>query len=507
MIDSAAWRRRRGDSSARLLKGVATAVAVAGLLVSTALAGPVYQPPGANLTYGDVTHGQRVLSAAGNPAAAAADVERLEDGGNVLPRGIVISAVAGVEFGNLDEAYDRIDALAEEIKPSPPEDGGPGDPGEPPGGGISIGDIIDVCCPDLRAVIDRIELEVKNRVALLALISVDGYAKAFESVDVPFLIGKEVAGGAWTFALNWSGSSKSYSFIDSTIDFNAEDALADLANQYNLMPGDPESVFDIAGDVDVIIDPGSGRVRAIMNNDSALMTKASQTTELALGYSRLAAETDRGNLFVGAEAKYFDLKLSRTSFRFGDITDSEALFEAIRESDFRNDSNFGIDVGVLWVTDRYQLGASLTNINEPTFIYPDVDLSPFSDESVISQLINDQSYTMERQLKLEASFFTPLRRWSINFGVDANEVDDPMGDDFQWFTTSGGLTTDNPWLPNVRFGYRRNLSGSELEYLSVGMTAFKWVNFDLASEIGRVTIDGDKVPRGLMLSIGFQLEF
>ena len=82
-----------------------------------------------------------------------------------------------------------------------------------------------------------------------------------------------------------------------------------------------------------------------------------------------------------------------------------------------------------------------------------------------------------------------------------------MGDDFQWFTVSGGLSTESPWLPNVRFGYRRNLAGSELEYLSVGLTAFKWINFDLASEIGRVTIDGDKVPRGLMLSIGFQLEF
>ena len=85
---------------------------------------------------------------------------------------------------------------------------------------------------------------------------------------------------------------------------------------------------------------------------------------------------------------------------------------------------------MLRVADRYQLGASLTNINEPSFIYPDVDLSPYRDENVISSLIRDQTYTMERQLKLEASFFTPSRRWSINLGADANEVDDPMGDDF-----------------------------------------------------------------------------
>jgi hypothetical protein len=48
-------------------------IALGTALTVAANAGPIYQPPGANLTYGDVTHGQRVLSAAGNPAAAAAD--------------------------------------------------------------------------------------------------------------------------------------------------------------------------------------------------------------------------------------------------------------------------------------------------------------------------------------------------------------------------------------------------------------------------------------------------
>ena len=54
-------------------------VMVGGLILLPAifvLAGPVYQPPGAKLTYGDVTHGQRVQSASSNPAAAAADLAR-----------------------------------------------------------------------------------------------------------------------------------------------------------------------------------------------------------------------------------------------------------------------------------------------------------------------------------------------------------------------------------------------------------------------------------------------
>ena len=63
---------------------------------SAALAGPVYHPPGSNLTYGDVTHGQRVQSASSNPAAAAADRARREDG---AIRGVIVSTSAGIEYG------------------------------------------------------------------------------------------------------------------------------------------------------------------------------------------------------------------------------------------------------------------------------------------------------------------------------------------------------------------------------------------------------------------------
>jgi hypothetical protein len=74
------------------------------LLAGTVLAGPVYQPPGANLTLGDVTHGKRILSASSNPAAAAAD--RARASGKPV-RGTVISASAGLEYGNVQNLFDR----------------------------------------------------------------------------------------------------------------------------------------------------------------------------------------------------------------------------------------------------------------------------------------------------------------------------------------------------------------------------------------------------------------
>ncbi len=63
------------------------------LCTSIVLAGPVYQPQGANLTLGDVTHGKRVQSASSNPAGAAADHNR--NAGQPF-RGTVVSIAAGL---------------------------------------------------------------------------------------------------------------------------------------------------------------------------------------------------------------------------------------------------------------------------------------------------------------------------------------------------------------------------------------------------------------------------
>jgi hypothetical protein len=483
--------------------------ALAALSSLCARAAPVYQPPGANLTYGDVTHGQRALSAAGNPAAAAADATRLLETAAGRRGSAVISVVGGLEFGNLDELYERIDAIAQDFRPSPPDDGGSGgeDPGQLPEGGIDLGGIIEICCPDFADVTARVAREVKTRSAVLALLAVDAYAKAFQSVDIPILLDSELAGGTWTLGFNWSGSAKAYGLTDPNIRFNAGDAQADLAAQYDLQPGDPETIFDIVGDVDIAFDPRTGRVRALLDNDSTLITKASKTTEISLGYSRQALASPGGQLFLGAEAKYFGLELSRVGVRFGDITDSEELFEIIQDSSFRSDHGLGLDAGLLWVTDRYQLGASLTNINEPVFEYETLDYTNYANAELVARLSQDRIYRMERQLKLEASFFPLNSRWGINLGLDANPAEDPMGDEFQWLTLSGGLSTRFAWLPDLRFGYRRNLAGSELQYLGFGATVLKWINIDLAVEMDRVTVDGDTLPRGVLLSTGVQFDF
>lgn len=491
---------RRTNTLAR----TALSSAVGYLITSSALAGPVYMPPSANLVYGDVTHGQRVVSASGNPAAAAVDVVR---GGGKSTSGTVISLGAGLEYGNVQELFDTIDELASYFKPSDPGTGGGGpgqNPDEKPDDGVDIDIDIDDLDPDLAAAIDAVAGEVATQAALLALIDAEGYGKAFLQADAPFVIGRELLGGAWTFGVNWSGVAKAGGLAD-PIEFDADQALANLEAAYDLMPGDPPEVFDLSGGVLMRVDPNTDSVRIAFANDSSLITKSSQTFEFNAGYSRQVWPTSAGSLYLGADVRLYLMRLSRLSVRFGDITDSDELFDAIRHADYRDDTNLGLDLGALWVANNYQLGMQVTNVNEPDFKFPDVNLEPYTSTPIIDFLIRDQTYEMERQWKFEGSVFSSNRRWTANLALDANAVPDPMGDDYQWFTLSAGYTTESWWLPGVRVGYRKNLAGTEIGYLGLGVTAFKFVNFDIASALDSVKISGTDLPRGLMASIGFQI--
>lgn len=475
---------------------------------ATALAAPVYMPPSANLVYGDVTHGQRVLSASSNPAAAAVDVVR---GGGKSTSGTVISVGAGLEYGNVQELFDVIDELAKAFKPTDPGGGGGGpgqNPDEKPPGGVDIGNIIDEIIgeidPDLGPVIEAVAAEVASQAGILALIAAEGYGKAFLQADAPFVIGRELLGGAWTFGVNWSGVAKA-SGLAEDINFDFDAALAALDSSFNLQPGDPATVFDLTGGVFMRVDPNTGSTRIQLFNDSLLLSKASQTLEFNAGYSRQVWPTSAGSLYLGAELRAYLMRLSRLSVRFGDITDSDELFDAIRHADYRDDENLGLDLGALWVANNYQLGMQVTNINEPDFEFPDVNLEPYTNLDIINRLISDQVYTMERQWKFEGSVFSSNRRWTANLALDANAVPDPMGDDYQWLTLSAGYATDSWWLPGIRAGFRKNLSGTEMGYVGLGVTAFKIVNIDIASSLETVKISGERLPQGLMASIGFQL--
>jgi hypothetical protein len=288
------------------------------------------------------------------------------------------------------------------------------------------------------------------------------------------------------------------------IEFDADAAREALDDWLAQLPGNRPIQLPVSSDLQLYHDPVSNGFGLGINNDSSIVAKSTRTTELSTGYSRIVRSSESGDLFFGVRGNLYNKELGRVSIRFGDITDSKELFDQIRDANFRSDTRFGLDVGALWVTNRYQLGIQVTNLNEPKFKFPGIDLNAYSAENIIEFLERDRTYKMDLQVKLEGSYFGRDRRWSAHIGVDADPATDPLGDEFQWLTLSAGFLADARWVQDIRFGYRENLAGTELKYIGAGLTAFRFLNFDVSSALDTVSIDGQKLPRGLMISLVVQ---
>ena len=427
-------------------------------------AAPVYHPYGSNLTFGQVSNGLSPLSDATNPAAGAATFKHQE--GNLYRFGILSSIGAGVEYGQLDDLFDTIDEEAQAFQE-----------------GLKITDPADI-----PASVDR-QVARLNRV--LGEIQAEGYAKAFVSGELPFMpvvVGHEALGGALVLDINASATSKAASLMEA-VDFDA--------SAYNpLLP------VQTIGDVTIDVPAQTFTV----DNDSTLLTRGAAIGEIALGYSRLVSEREAGELFAGARLKYYRVGLSRVATRLGDVTNAQDVYEDVRDADFNWDEGFGFDLGVVWRSDNYHLGLTLANANEPEFEYNRLDTSTYDPAGPIARQLSAKAvYTMERQVRVEGSLFSDNHRWLLSGALDANAVMDPFGDEYQWLAVSAAYAGRSWFLPAARIGYRANLSGSELSYVTGGLTLFKIWTVDLAVGTDTVSAEGYTLPRSFIVNTGLEI--
>ncbi len=459
-------------------------IAAFALAASTAQAA-VYQPTGSNLTLGDVSNSQSIISDITNPAASAM---ALEGQGSIFHMGILSNIGLGLEFGRVDDVFNLIDEKARDYSnglnisvPALPTD-------------LNDAAQVNQFLTDLQQTIDT---QVDDLNSVLTAVATDGYGKAFASMNLPLMpvvVGNGFLGGSLVFDINGSVTTKAVGLNDNIdIDYAAVQAqLLSGATDLNL------------GEVSLDLNTQT----LTINNDTTLLTRAAGVSEFALGYSRQLMKRDSGVLLGGLRAKYYKVGLTRVATRLGSVTDAEQLFQDIRDAEFSYDNNFGIDLGVLWVSEHYRLGVTATNLNEPGFTFPALDVSSYQPGGAIAnQLGQEYVYTMTRQLKLEGSLYTANRKWVISGGLDANAAADPMGDDYQWATISAAYLTDSWLMPGGRVGYRSNLAGEALNYVTLGATLFRIFNIDLAMSLENVTIDGTTVPRGAMINMGLALTF
>ncbi len=450
-----------------------------------------------------LNYSQKSLSNAGNPAAAALIIERNDP--HVMAGGS-ISISAGLEYGNVDDLFAKLDELANYFKP-PKE---PSEPNSPPTVELPIRDFnwqnIFNDHPELNDRLDLIKDKVVNTAVLLAIIATEGYAKAEASTQVSFILNKNFYGGTLMFNSAYRGNAKAVGLVEA-ITFDKAQAKIQLARIPNFKETDPIQELDLSAGIILFYNPANNKVKLTVKNDSLLLIKATKISEISLSYSHKLLNFKGGDLYLGVKPIFYRVGLTNKSIRLGEITDVEGSFNDIRNADYIYQNGLDVDLGLVWATSHYQVGASLTKVFEKTYKFPLIENSRYSSNKILQLLDHHQEFTMQRQLKLEGSIYSAQRHWSLNVALDANPVVDPMRDRYQWLSVTGGYAADSWWLPSARIGFSRNLAGSKLAYINAGVTVMKFINIDIATTLDSLILDGDDYKKGTNMSIGVRFDY
>ena len=450
-------------------------------ICSQTMATPVYHPPGPNVTYGSVSNGQSLLSDINNPAAGAlAPIKE----GSKFRFGVLSSIGVGAEYGEIDNFYEELDAMANDFDLA-----------------NAFSSVTNVNDP---AALDEVNTRINDINDLLDNIEDNAYGKAFVSGHVPLMpmiVSSDTLGGSLTLDLNVSAVARVGAIAD-TIQFDLTNAQTFITNN---LGGFNQATF---GDITVTVN--GNNVSYSLANDSVMRLKAAGVFEAGFGYSRNVYATNSGNLLLGLRAKYYQVTLAQDVEKVEDETDTEDLFSEFDYKDGNTDSDFSVDIGLLWASDHYRIGATATNLTEPEFKYNPIDpvkLAPINDPRISSLLSQELIYKMETQFTIEGAVHTKNQKWVFSAAYDTNAVEGPTGDEYQWGTLSAAFITKSWIIPGLRVGYRVNQAGSELSYLTAGLTLFKYLNIDGAYSLDDVVVDGSTLPRSFMFNMGLELSF
>lgn len=243
-----------------------------------------------------------------------------------------------------------------------------------------------------------------------------------------------------------------------------------------------------------------------LKTDTSFYAQTATDLKLGLGYSQSVWNNAHGILVGGVKANLHNISMGRALVKLDDenVDAGDAISDSISD-DAVSSTGVGLDLGVVWVSNYYQVGLTLANINEPEFDGAPITSNAASNKYNISAT---DKYVKEMQTTVDFAVSTKNRQVTLGLSYDANEVKDAVGDEYQWAAASLSYNGDSHFIPGLRVGYRQNMAGSELSYASAGLTILKRLNIDLAVALDTVTNeDGDKLPRGGFFSIGYDTAF
>lgn len=420
------------------------ASAVLGLISTASYATQNYLPLGSNLTWGSTAQFQYLMSHKNNPATGARILEWRTGGYGM---GLVGPVGLGIDVGPLGEAVNISNDLSTLIEDFE---------------NLSSGSADTI---NLEAVSDTLTFADQSLDTLGTAIDIN-ISLGFEIPLFPMVITHKKFGSVFLDVNNISKVRAR--FLDSPLDSNP------------------------------LVDPFKG-ITSKYSTNSALYLKVANVTEGAVGYSREVYRDNRGILYAGLKTNIYSVFLQKSLMPLLNMGGAgDEATEQLKSYSDSQQMNAGIDVGAVFVADYYRLGATLRNINAPSFSYNAIGVDCAENETngaqencyraqaFAGEIDLREDFVMYPQINLEAAMYSKSRNWVASVALETNAANDPVGNPHQWATISAGYAAPNQLLPGIRTGYRKNLAGSQLSYLSLGLN---WFMIYLDAAVSIDTID------------------
>lgn len=417
-----------------------------------------FHPMGPNLTYGVNNASQSAFTSTSNPATSATALEGEEE---TRFRMGIIGIGGGYEVGDVDNFADDLDRLIDKTS------------------SLTAQEISDIQTSAPGNLLDEFNNDV------LPAAAEDGYVSVTTSASLftPLVIASDSLNGAITVDLNVAANVH----------------LSLLNDNVAITEADHVTPPDYSGD------------EVLSAGDSVLLIEGGSIAGLSVGYSRQLQSSDAGTLYAGAKLKMLQAELGRTTVLIDDTDDVDTAMDEYDQNTVETNATT-VDLGLLWVTENYRLGATIMNATSPTFDYPQVSINCASfatptQQARCNDALGSDEFELKAQGRLEASVYSSSKAWLVNASYDTNKSETPAGDEVQWGVVSVAYAPESWWIPSIRAGLRSNMAGSELSYWTFGLTLFKGLTLDLAMSTDETEIDGDKLPRGAAANLAFETRF
>jgi len=261
-------------------------------------------------------------------------------------------------------------------------------------------------------------------------------------------------------------------------------------------------------------------VQKSIDTNSAGYVKVADMMEFSIGYSRLVWQPEQGDLHVGGRINIQKIGLSKQVIGFQTADGDEDLSDTFLDDyeDFKNDSTqFSLDISAYWSAQNYNVGLTLSNINEPEFDYGELgkncndltnDISKANCLTALSfsgRIDLTETFKATSYATVQANYISDSQRVSADFSLESDHVT-PVGNNEQWVTASVAYKTKTIYAPNSRLTYSNNLTGSKLKYLS-GELTWGWFGLGLGYSLDKTVIDGNSSTRGGFINLAISNQF